>query len=124
MNTEPTTQLPAIPPLSSSDLLGELELRRADCMAVMAEYPDQHFDLAIVDPPYGIEDEISTGGGSHTKSAVKFHQLYSENQKTWDVRPKPEYFAELRRVSRNQIICGGNYFADMMPATRGWAIWD
>jgi site-specific DNA-methyltransferase (adenine-specific) len=93
-------------------------------MDVMSKLADNSYDLAICDPPYGIETEISTGGGSHTKSAVKFHQLYSENGKTWDVKPPAEYFAELRRVSKNQIICGGNYFADMMPASRGWAIWD
>lgn len=90
----------------------------------MRSVPNKFFDIALCDPPYGIESEISTGGGSHTKSAVKFHQLYSENAKTWDLKPSIEYFNELFRVSKNQIICGGNYFADMLPASRGWAIYD
>lgn len=81
-----------------------------DCLPAMKEYPDKYFDLAIVDPPYGIEDKISIGGGSHTKSRVKFGQRYKENGKTWDVAPDPEYFEELKRVSKNQIIFGGNYF--------------
>lgn len=101
-----------------------IELHNIDCMEAMKEMPDKAFDLAIVDPPYGIEKEISVGGGSHTKAAVKFHHLYSENGKKWDVKPNPEYFVELRRISKNQVICGGNYFADMLPASRGWAIWD
>jgi site-specific DNA-methyltransferase (adenine-specific) len=93
-------------------------------MDFMRELPDKAFELAIVDPPYGIEKEISTGGGSHTKSGVKFHQLYSENSKKWDIKPPVAYFDLLRRISSNQIICGGNYLADMLPASRGWAIWD
>lgn len=101
-----------------------INIYNRDCMGAMAEMPDKAYDLAIVDPPYGIEKEISTGGGSHTKSGVKFHQLYSENSKTWDIRPGPEYFTELLRVSKNQIVCGGNYFADLLMASRGWAIYD
>ncbi len=58
-----------------------------DCMEGMKEYPDKYFELAIVDPPYGIERRISNGGGSHTKSIVKFHQLYKENNKSWDASP-------------------------------------
>ena len=95
-----------------------------DCMDYMAKFPDKFFELCICDPPYGIEDHISKGGGSHTKSQCKFHQLYSENHKSWDVRPNQSYFKELIRVSKNQIICGGNYFADIIPISRGWAIWD
>lgn len=87
------------------------QLHNMDCMEGMKLYPDNHFDLAIVDPPYGIEKQISVGGGSHTKASVKFHHLYSEQHKKWDVAPSPEYFDELFRVSKNQIIWGGNYFA-------------
>ena len=79
-------------------------------MELMARYSDNYFDLAIVDPPYGIEDKISTGGGSHTKSKSKFHQLYKENNKKWDVRPSSDYWEELFRVSKNQIVFGANYF--------------
>ncbi|HJZ05565.1 MAG: Phage DNA modification methylase [Microgenomates group bacterium GW2011_GWA2_46_16] len=99
-----------------------IELLNIDCMKAMEEMPDKAFDLAIVDPPYGIEKEISTGGGSHTKSAVKFHQLYSESGKKWDKAPGPEYFKELFRVSKNQIIWGGNYFE--LPPCRCFVVWD
>lgn len=81
------------------------------------------FDIAIVDPPYGIEDKISIGGGSHTKNRTKFHNLYSEQNKTWDKRPLPEYWKQLLRVSKNQIVFGGNYFAKDLPISRGWAYW-
>jgi site-specific DNA-methyltransferase (adenine-specific) len=64
------------------------------------------------------------GGGSHTKSACKFSQLYKENSKKWDIKPPKEYFKQLIRVSENQIICGGNYFSDMFHPSRGWAIFD
>lgn len=98
------------------------EVHNIDCIEYMATIPDKFFELAIVDPPYGIEDKISRGGGSHTKSTVKFHQLYSENHKTWDIAPSADYFNELFRVSKNQIIWGGNYFS--LGKTRGFIIWD
>ena len=95
-----------------------------DNMELMARYEDNHFDLAVVDPPYGIEDKISTGGGSHTKNKTKFHNLYSDNNKKWDFRPSKEYFNELFRVSKNQVFFGGNYFTEFLPVSRGWAFWD
>lgn len=104
--------------------IGNCDLHLVDCMEYMATLPDKAFDLAVCDPPYGIEKEISTGGGSHTKSAVKFHQLYSENHMKWDIKPSNKYFKELARVCHNYVICGGNYFADVLPASRGWAIYD
>lgn len=92
-----------------------LDLRLMDCMELMAQYPDKHFDLAIVDPPYGIGASAGVG---------KYGRLKNEaNDKKWDdAIPPPEYFAELRRVSRQQIIWGGNYF--QLPSTRCWIIWD
>lgn len=99
-----------------------INLIHADCMEIMRTFRDKEFDLAIVDPPYGIEKQISQGGGSHTKSCIKFHQLYSENHKTWDVAPTPEYFKQLFRVSKNQIIWGANYFE--MPKCRCFIFWD
>lgn len=102
--------------------MGKIELLNIDCLEFMRTCKDAEFDLAIVDPPYGIEKQISQGGGSHTKSAVKFHQLYSENHKTWDIAPSPEYFEELFRVSKNQIIWGANYFE--IPKCRCFIFWD
>ena len=97
-------------------------LYNCDCMELMKTFADKQFDLAIVDPPYGIHDKLLTSDKSVNKSN-KFALMYQE--KNWDrERPSLDYFNELRRVSKNQIICGGNYFADLLPASRGWAMWD
>lgn len=93
-----------------------IDLLNIDCMEYMAGLPDKSFDLAIVDPPYGLGTKLTRGGGSHLK--FKNHKEI-EN---WDVAPAPEYFDELRRVSKNQIIWGGNYFD--LPPCRGFIIWD
>jgi site-specific DNA-methyltransferase (adenine-specific) len=80
-----------------------------DCMDLMARYEDNYFDLAIVDPPYGID----------VKTRV------FDDGKKWDNEiPKKEYFDELFRVSKNQIIWGGNYFLDYLSATPCFIIWD
>ena len=98
--------------VGSGPWLGGLEATCEDCMALMARYPDKHFDLAIVDPPYGI-DINSSGRLGH----------YGGKGKTWDAQiPSAAYFAELRRVSRAQVIWGGNYFP--LPPSRCFLIWD
>ena len=94
----------------------------ADCMTIMKDIPDGFFDIGIVDPPYGIGDKLHFGGGSHTKTKCKFGNMYSESGKKWDIRPDENYFKELFRVSKNQIIWGGNYFN--LPPVRGFIIWD
>jgi site-specific DNA-methyltransferase (adenine-specific) len=99
-----------------------IEIYCRDCMEAMAEMPDKAFDLAVVDPPYGIEKQISIGGGSHTKSSVKFHQMYSENHKKWDKAVPDKYFIELSRISTHQIVWGGNYY--QLGFTRGFIVWD
>jgi site-specific DNA-methyltransferase (adenine-specific) len=81
-------------------------------MDMMARYPDKHFDLAIVDPPYGIGAERGTGPNA---------RKYIQKGKHWDIRPRKEYFDELFRVSYNQIIWGGNYFN--LPVSMGWVCW-
>jgi len=95
-----------------------LSLFHADCMEIMKQYPDKYFDLAIVDPPYGIDKLLYRSSyGNCAGSLTK----YSENR--WDKEvPTDEYFAELMRVSKNQIIWGGNYFK--LPPTRGVLCWD
>jgi len=98
-----------------------IRMYNRDCMELLNS--GNNWNLAIIDPPYGIEDKISIGGGSHTKTKTKFHNLYSENGKKWDIRPPREYFIELQRVSKNQIVCGGNYFTEFLPVSRGWAYW-
>lgn len=83
-----------------------------DCMDLMKEIPDKYFDLAIVDPPYGID---ITKSGKLKK--------YNINDNQWDSNvPEENYFKELFRVSKNQIIWGGNYFN--LPPTRCYVIWD
>ncbi len=89
-----------------------------DNMALMARYPDQYFDIAIVDPPYGILNKTARGGDR------KFNKNeYSQ----WDVKPDDRYFDELFRVSKNQIVWGGNYFSNLWQRSqynKGFVIWD
>ena len=87
-----------------------------DCMEYMATLPDKAFDLAIVDPPYGINaGKMTMGSGKHA---------FSKN-KDWDKSiPDAKYFSELFRVSKNQIIWGGNYFTNYLPPSKNWILWD
>jgi len=97
-----------------------------DCIEGMKQYPDNHFDLAVVDPPYGINvaTEIDRSGfreGSSKNSLSKYES--SMKDKKWDnLPPNKKYFNELFRISKNQIIWGGNYF-DLKP-TRCFIVWD
>jgi len=96
-----------------------MKITNEDNMELMARYEDNHFDLAIVDPPYGI------GAGSNkfingTSKTVK--DYYRDND--WDIAPKKEYFTELQRVSKNQIIWGGNYFVEHLQNFRCFIFWD
>ncbi len=113
-----------------------------DCMDAMKDYPDGYFELAIVDPPYGIQaDKFSNGSGASKDAgeygtAVRLRKgrlnsgggklkgrLLNQSDCSWDSEiPPPEYFQELRRVSKNQIIWGGNYFP--LPPTRCIVVWD
>ena len=86
-------------------------------MEFMATLPDNYYELAIVDPPYGLGDKLAIGGTKH----MKFCDRYQKSTQ-WDEMPTEEYFNELKRVSKNQIIWGGNYFN--LGATRGYAVWD
>ena len=84
-------------------------------MALMSRYPDNYFDLAIVDPPYGI-DASNMQLGNNKKKKWK-------TGKDWDIKtPDKEYFTELKRVSKHQIIWGGNYFE--LPQSKCWIVWD
>jgi site-specific DNA-methyltransferase (adenine-specific) len=84
-----------------------------DNMQLMARYPDKYFDLAICDPPYGIDRNGMNMGNS----------VFNKDNKKWDsCVPSDKYFDELFRVSKNQIIWGGNYF--ILPPSQYFAIWD
>lgn len=95
-----------------------ITITREDNMNLMARYPDNYFDLAIVDPPYGILNKTKRGGD---------HKFNMDEYSQWDVKPDDEYFNELFRVSKNQIIWGGNYFGQLWarsPYNKGFIIWD
>lgn len=93
-----------------------LDLRNMDCMKLMSEFPDKHFDLAIVDPPYGI-------GMSDYKRNILNPKF--DMTKRWDYyTPDSDYFNELFRVSKNQIVWGGNYFTQYLPPSKGWIFWN
>lgn len=99
-------------------IVSNITYTNEDCMIGMARYPDKYFDLAIVDPPYGIGED---GGKFRDRKGGGNRVL---PKKSWDnERPPIEYFHELQRVSQNQIVWGGNYFADRLPASRCWLYW-
>lgn len=80
----------------------KITITNEDNMELMKRYPDNYFDLAIVDPPYGID-------------IAKWDAI--------DMKPTDDYFKELFRVSKNQIVWGGNYFVDKLPITEAWICW-
>ncbi len=101
-----------------------IELHNIDCMEYMREQPDKAFDLAIVDPPYGIGRDKGFQGfqgfGGFGKPIAR-----KQYQGSWDnERPNIEYFKELQRIAKDQIIWGGNFFADLLPASGHWIFWD
>ena len=101
--------------------IGNIELLNCDNMAYMATVPDKHFDLAIVDPPYG----INRAGQPETFTKNPKHKRKHHEQKGWDNSiPDADYFDELFRISKNQIIWGANYFTKFLPASMGWIFWD
>lgn len=98
-----------------------LKIINADCMDIMKDYEDNYFDLAIVDPPYG----IGISGQKKTILKNPKHNRKFHKNKNWDNEiPNKNYFNDLFRVSKNQIIWGGNYFGDFLGKTRGIICWD
>jgi site-specific DNA-methyltransferase (adenine-specific) len=94
------------------------EVFNEDCIQVMKRYPDKFFDLAVVDPPYGLGKVLQHTFGKENK-------LNKQKLKDWDNSiPCEKYFDELFRVSKNQIIWGGNYFLEHLNASRGFITWD
>ena len=98
----------------------KITITNEDNMLLMARYPDNYFDLAIVDPPYGLGDRLSNGGGKRKDDPSRL--LYVD--KEWDILPSKEYWKELFRVSKNQVVFGANYFLEYLPNTRGFVCWD
>jgi len=99
-----------------------ITLLNEDCMEYMATQPDNSFDLAIVDPPYGINvGKMSKGKGG--KRTGKYERKYKQGD--WDAEPPQKaYFDELFRVSKDQIIWGANYYPQHLTGSPGWILWD
>ncbi|MCP3925012.1 MAG: site-specific DNA-methyltransferase [Desulfobacterales bacterium] len=98
-----------------------------DCMDFMRDVPDNKYDLAIVDPPYGIGwdgDNLKEYNSTSCES-WKHRKPKGYTEKKWDSEKPPiEYFEDLQRISKNQIIWGGNYFTNMLEVTGSWIVWD
>ena len=99
-----------------------IDLTNEDNMKLMARYPDNYFELAIVDPPYGILNQKTIITKTHkngTKTTNKNHKPI-----LWDSVPSEKYFKELKRISSNKIIFGANYFLQFLDVSSGWVCWD
>lgn len=98
------------------------KLYNLDCEIAMKKIPDKYFELAIVDPPYG----IGIDGQKESICKNPKHNRKKHNKKDWDSSiPDKDYFQELERVSKNQIIWGGNYFVPHLDkGKKGWIVWD
>jgi len=97
-----------------------MKITNEDNMQLMALYPDNYFDLAIVDPPYG----IGIDGQKKIINKNPKHNRKEHSRKNWDNEiPSQEYFEELFRVSKNQIIWGANYFTEYLKPTKAWIFW-
>jgi site-specific DNA-methyltransferase (adenine-specific) len=100
-----------------------MKITNEDNMSLMSRYPDKYFDLAIVDPPYGLGDRLVKGGAKGGMGSMR--KLADDKVSTWDDEiPSPKYFEELFRVSKKQIIWGGNYFLDYLGKTDGFIVWN
>jgi site-specific DNA-methyltransferase (adenine-specific) len=97
----------------------DIKLIHGDSLQALKGYADNYFDVAIVDPPYGLGDKLKPRGGMIGNS------FDGMGAGTWDdAIPPKEYFEELKRVSKNQIIWGGNYFLDYLQNTSCFLVWD
>ncbi len=94
--------------------MSTLTITNEDNMQLMARYPDKYFDLAIVDPPYGLGDKLTQGG--------TWSKKWQKKGADWDKLPNEEYFEELFRVSKNQIIWGANNF--ILPPSEYFLVWN
>ena len=105
-------------------IIGNATLYNCDCMEYMRGLEDKAFDLAIVDPPYGI-DAAELFGGDVRKSGNGCAMKSAFAKKQWDGKiPDGSYFSELRRVSNHQIVWGANYMTSFLPPSMGWVVWD
>ena len=100
-------------------------LHNGDCLPFMRSLPDKAFDLIITDPPYGINADIAQNKNAGNKGGTRGGYYKKYHETSWDNSiPSKEVFAEMFRVSKNQIIFGGNYFTEYLPPSRCWIVWD
>ncbi len=99
--------------------LGNITLYNCDCMEILKQTPNNYYSLCIVDPPYGININVSMGRRKGDKKS-NYHKFAGEDNGI----PNEEYFKELFRVSENQIIWGGNYMTDFLYPSSCWLLWD
>lgn len=109
--------------MSEPTIIGKATLYNMDCMELLSKTPDNFYELAIVDPPYG----IGIDGQKETKNKTRNTKQNRKHHltKNWDSAiPDAKYFSELERVSKNQIIWGANYFVlHLNTAKKGWIFW-
>ena len=113
-----------VSPAFGNTMLGAVplsEVHLEDCTKALKRFSDNFFDVAIVDPPYG----IGRSGQTETFTKNPKHKRKHFADKGWDNEtPAAEYWNELLRVSKNQIVWGANYFTEYLPASMGWIFWD
>lgn len=106
-------------------MASEIKLFNKDCMGAMKDMPDKAFDLAIVDPPYGINHAEIAGKQSGKKYGNAAAPKAQYAVKYWDKEiPHQEYFDQLFRVSKHQVIWGANYMVEHLSPSMGWIFWD
>ena len=121
MNENKTTEMSKCEPIIIGDVSASplFSFFNADNMQIMKQYPDKYFDLAIVDPPYGINVNISIGRRKGDKKS-DYHKFSGNDSSI----PSEDYFKELFRISKNQIVWGGNYMTEYLKPTPCWILWD
>lgn len=108
----------------------ENKIIHGDCLEVMKTFPDKSFDLVLTDPPYGINfgsEKNSMSNGLRVDGTRRIYNEWSnptpKNYAEWDdFKPSKEMFDEIFRISKKQIIWGGNYFSENLPSSGGWLI--
>lgn len=103
--------------LNGGAITDKISIYNCDCMELLKQTPDNYYSLALVDPPYGI--------GAENHAGKKENGWNQWEVKDWDKEtPKIDYWKELFRVSKNQIVWGGNYMTEYLPPSMGWIVWD
>ena len=106
-------------------LNGQIILHNTDCVDVMREIGDKEIDLVLTDPPYGINYGAQLKGKGNGVGGADKHGWKDYGCPDWDIAPPDsKIFEELKRISKNQIIWGGNYFSNYLPPSQCWFIWD